>query len=85
MKNDISKTLTDSELVILCNDIYDWTHGDGTLNPKSELRKLYDQHRIRYELYDMRVLEDLILAEAHERFSKMAKALILHRPNWFIK
>ena len=75
MKNDISKTLTDSELIILCNDIYDWTHGDGTLNPESELRKLYD----------MRVLEDLILAEAHERFSKVAKALILHRPNWFIK
>jgi len=83
MKDDIAKTFTDSELIILCNDIYDWTHGDGTLNPESELRKLHT--KIQADYYDIRFLEDLILAEAHERFSKMAKALILHRPNWFIK
>ena len=83
MKNDIMKNLTDTELIVLCNEIYDWDHGNGTLNPDSLLRKLYDQHEKEY--FAVLYFRDDIINEAYSRFHKVAKTLIVSKAGLFIK
>ena len=83
MENNVTKNLTDSELVVLCNDIYDWDHGNGTLNPDSQLKKLHEKHEKLF--YAIQYLRDDILNEAYERFHKVAKTLIVSKAGLFIK
>lgn len=77
------KELTDPEIIELCNNIYDWDTGDGTLNKDSDLRKLFNEHEKEY--YAIHYLRDDILHEAFERFYKVARVLIRNKPTLFIK
>ena len=84
MRNSITKDLTDTELIILCNDIYDWDHSShGILNQDSELRKLHIKHEKEY--YAVQYLRDDILNETYERFHKVAKVLIANKAGLFIR
>jgi len=83
MEDKTTKNLTDSELVILCNDVYDWNHGDGTLNQDSELVKLFKKHKEEY--FAVHYLKDDIINEAYNRFHKVAKILIINKVGLFIK
>jgi len=83
MNNSIAKNLTDTELIILCNDIYDWDHGNGTPNQDSELRKLHIKHEKLF--YAIQYLRDDIINEAYNRFHKVAKTLIVSKAGLFIK
>jgi len=75
--------LNNEDIVGLCNDIYDWEKGNGDLNNDSKLRKLFLNHRNIFR--DIYHLKDLILFEAHERFHKVARILIINNPRMFIK
>lgn len=78
------KDLTDSELIELCNDIYDWdTSKDGTINKEGSMRKFLEENKNEY--YDIHYLKDMVLFEAGNRFTKLTKMLIRNRPTWFIK
>ena len=77
------KNLTDNQLIDLCNDIYDWdTNTDGTINREGSLVKFIKENKNYYDVYH---LKDMVLFEAGDRFTKVAKMLIRNRPTWIVK
>ena len=82
-REDMVKSFNNTEMVELCNDIYDWEKGNGDLSNDSKLKKFFLEHRNIF--HDIYCLKDLILFEAFDRFHKVAKILIIGNPRMFIK
>lgn len=65
---------TDTELLTLVNDIYDWDNShDGVVKSDSLLRKIYDEKIGESHYPAMSQFADDIVSEAVERFEKLIK------------
>jgi len=85
MKN-IVKGITDSDLIIMCNEIYDWKHS-GTLNQEGLFRKLYAEYEASQKpsIVNIRYLEDDLLMEVHDRFKNVVKLLFVANAGLYIR
>lgn len=65
--------LTDTELLKLVDDIYDWNHSkDGTVKTNSFLYNTYNE-KVKNEYYSINQFSDDIVNEAADRFEKLIK------------
>lgn len=78
------ENLTDSELVIMCNEIFEYQNGNGDLNKKTSFYKMFKDNQQKYT-WDIRFFERLVVDEANKRFDKVVKLLMVNRPYFFIK
>lgn len=69
---------TDGDLVMLCNEIYDW-HETGILDQDSLLSKILSESNERSE-----DIEDIILNISTERLEKVVLLLFGKRPYKFL-
>ena len=82
MNIDIMENLSNNELIELCNEVYDWDHGDGIVKDGTKLREYFDSHAKDYR--SMNDLADDIIWESEKRYSKIVKELMIKRPFQFI-
>lgn len=76
--NDFITERTDGDLVMLCNEIYDW-HETGILDQDSLLSKILSESNERSE-----DIEDIILNISTERLKKVVLLLFGKRPYKFL-
>ena len=81
MEDYIKYMLTDTELVELCNDIYDYKHINGVLNKTSPLINLMEN----LEYKNIRDIENVVIEVASERLSKSVLLLLQSVPYKFFK
>ena len=82
IENKIAYLDTDT-ILAACKDIYDWRK-DGCLKKDSTLNVLCTS----YELYSdiaLRVLEDMIIRNAHARFKWIEPLLLSDNPGKYLK
>jgi hypothetical protein len=77
------KKLSNTELITLCNEIYDWEHGNGDMDKKSKLYEIMHYDNIIFN--DIHLLRDSIIDESADRFEKVVKILLLRQTWRFIK
>jgi hypothetical protein len=77
------KKLSNTELITLCNEIYDWEHGNGDMDKES---KLYEIMHFDNSIFsDILMLRDFIINESADRFEKVVKILMLRQTWRFIR
>jgi len=87
--NNIVKEISDSDLIVMCNEIYEWKHS-GTLNQEGLFRKLYTKYA-EYENHQkhrtviIKYLEDELLMEAHNRFRNVVKLLFVSNAGFYVR
>ena len=79
---EIVKSIPDSDLIIMCNEIYEWKN-TGVLNQEGLLRKLFNEHEGKYVF--VKNLEEEVLMEAHNRFKNVVKLLFVANPGLYVK
>lgn len=83
MMNEFEKNISDTELVLICNEIYYWKN-TGDLDQQGLFKTLFDEHK--KEVFEqIMVLEDRIIREAHNRFNTVVKLLFTENPTMYIK
>jgi len=80
--NKIVKDISDSDLIVMCNEIYEWKI-TGNLNQEGLLRKIFIEHEENY--VSIRHLEEEVLTESHIRFKNIVKLLFLDNPGLYIQ
>lgn len=77
--NDLINERTDGDLVMLCNEFYDWDK-TGILDPDSLLSRILRDSHIESE-----DIKEIILNISAERLGKVVLLLLMKRPNKFLK
>ena len=80
--NKLIKDISDSDLIVMCNEIYEWKN-TGVLNQEGLLRKLFNEHEGKYVF--VKNLEEEVLMEAHNRFKNVVKLLFVANPGLYVK
>lgn len=78
--NDFINSMTDGDLVLFCNDIYDW-NSTGNLDPDSHLYKLSKS----YPCPNAKYVADLVIDRSVERLEKIVLLLFKENPSKFLK
>lgn len=81
VKTNIS-SISDSDLIQMLNEIYDWKK-NGLINQEGLFKKMYNN--IKYEMFNIKYFENIILWETHKRFENIVKVLITDKPEFYIK
>jgi hypothetical protein len=85
MENYIEiENLTNEELVIMCNEIFDYQNGNGNLNKDTSFYKVFKENQSKYT-WDIRFFERLVIDEATKRFDKVVRLLMINRSYFFIR
>lgn len=80
----IVKGLTDTELIEVCNSIWDWKHNPSKDENSYAFLNLYNNNKDLFE-NNIQVFDMLISSEASKRFSSLVKYLLTTKPHDFIK
>lgn len=78
--NDFINSRTDSDLAMLCNDIYDW-HSTGSLSKDSSLYKVSKDFTCPNADY----VAELVMNRSAERFEKVVLLLFGKMPYKFLR
>lgn len=70
-------------ILAACKDIYDWRK-DGCLKKDSMLNVLYTSYELHSDIA-LRVLEDMIIRNAHVRFKWIVPLLLSDNPGKYLK
>nr|DAU19898.1 MAG TPA: hypothetical protein [Caudoviricetes sp.] len=73
--------ISDNDLVALCKSVYEFKNGNGVLEPTSTLKILAEN----LQFSDVRVLEYIIIEEAHKRYERIVLLLIKDAPSHYLK
>jgi hypothetical protein len=72
----------DSDKIIsLCNEIYEWREKEGRLSIKSILYEF----SVESDCQDIKLLENMIVEEAHKRFGNIVLLLMKDAPMYYLK
>jgi hypothetical protein len=72
----------DSDKIIsLCNEIYEWREKEGRLSIKSILYEF----SVESDCPDIKLLENMIVEEAHKRFGNIVSLLMKDAPMYYLK
>lgn len=72
----------DSDKIIsLCNEIYEWREKEGRLSIKSILYEF----SVESDCPDIKLLENMIVEEAHKRFENIVLLLMKDAPMYYLK
>nr|DAV73165.1 MAG TPA: hypothetical protein [Caudoviricetes sp.] len=72
----------DSDKIIsLCNEIYEWREKEGRLSIKSILYEF----SVESDCPDIKLLENMIVEEAHKRFGNIVLLLMKDAPMYYLK
>jgi hypothetical protein len=76
--NEHIKNLSDNEIKMLCDEIYDWIKY-GTLNRSSKTVELYSSYEGSSGVYSAYDIEEAVVSEAYHRFNKLVNVLLKKR------
>lgn len=72
----------DSDKIIsLCNEIYEWREKEGRL----PIRSILYEFSVESDCSDIKVLENMIVEEAHKRFGNIVLLLMKDAPMYYLK
>lgn len=78
--NDYINNMSEGELAMLCNDIYDW-NATGKLSQDSNLYRLSKS----FPCPDIKYVADIVIDRSYERFAKIVSLLFRENPSKFLR